>query len=49
VLAAPSKVPEVEASKAAIDKLIAVAQHEFENVIVDIGSRVDLMDTALFS
>ncbi len=49
VLAAPSKVPEVEATKAAIDKLMAVAQQEFENVIVDIGSRVDLMDSALFS
>jgi Flp pilus assembly CpaE family ATPase len=48
VLAAPSKVPEVEASVAAIEKLIAVARQEFDQVIVDVGSRVDLMGTALF-
>jgi len=48
VLAAPSKVPEVEASDVAIDKLIAVARQEFDNVIVDVGSRVDLMGTTLF-
>ena len=48
VLAAPSKVPEVEASYAAIEKLITVARQEFDNVIVDVGSRVDLMGTALF-
>ena len=47
VLAAPSKVPEVEASHAAIEKLITVARQEFENVIVDAGSRVDLMGTTL--
>jgi len=49
VLAAPSKVPEVEVSKAAIDKLMGVAREEFDNVIVDVGSRVDLMGTALFN
>jgi Flp pilus assembly CpaE family ATPase len=48
VLAAPSKVPEVEASKAAIDKLMAVARQQFDHVIVDVGSRIDLMNTALF-
>jgi Flp pilus assembly CpaE family ATPase len=48
LLAAPSKVPEVEASKEAIDKLMAVARQEFDNVIVDVGSRIDLMATALF-
>ena len=47
LLAAPSKVPEVEASHAAIEKLITVARQEFENVIVDAGSRVDLMGTTL--
>ncbi len=49
LLAAPSKVPEVEASKAAIDKLMAVARQEFDNVVVDVGSRVDLMGTTLFT
>ena len=45
VLAAPSKVPEVEASKVAIDKLMSVARQQFDHVIVDVGSRIDLMAT----
>src|SRR5208337_526173 len=49
LLAAPSKVPEIEASKAAIDKLMAVARQEFDNVVVDVGSRGDLMGTTLFT
>jgi Flp pilus assembly CpaE family ATPase len=48
VLAAPSKVPKVQASNEAIDKLMSIARQEFENVIVDVGSRLDLMGTALF-
>jgi Flp pilus assembly CpaE family ATPase len=48
VLAAPSKVPKVQASNEAIDKLMNAARGEFENVIVDVGSRLDLMDTSLF-
>lgn len=49
VLAAPGNVPEVEASKVAIARLMAVARREFDNVIVDVGSRIDLMGTALFN
>ena len=48
VLAAPGKFPNYEAHDEAIDKLIAVAQQEFDNVVVDIGSRLDLMGTSLF-
>jgi len=48
LLAAPSKVPEVDASKEAIDRLMSVARSEFDNVVVDLGSRIDLMNTALF-
>jgi Flp pilus assembly CpaE family ATPase len=48
LLAAPSKVPEVEASKEAIDKLMSVARSDFDNVVVDLGSRIDLMNTSLF-
>ena len=48
VLAAPSKVPKVQASNEAIDRLIKAARQQFENVIVDVGSRLDLMGTALF-
>lgn len=48
VLAAPTKVPEVQVSKAAIDKLIAIARHDFDHVIVDVGSRIDVAAKALF-
>ena len=48
MLAAPTKVPEVEVSKDAIDKLIAIARREFDHVIVDVGSRIDVAAKALF-
>jgi Flp pilus assembly CpaE family ATPase len=48
VLAAPGKFPQYDASKEAIDKLIAVARQDFDNVVIDMGSRLDLMGTSLF-
>jgi pilus assembly protein CpaE len=48
VLAAPGKFPQFHASNEAIDKLMTVARQEFDNVVVDVGSRLDLTDTALF-
>ena len=48
VLAAPGKFPTYEASTDAIDRLVAVARQDFENVVVDMGSRLDLMGTSLF-
>ena len=48
VLAAPGKVPEASPSTDAIDKLMKVARKVYTNVIVDVGSRVDLMTTTLF-
>jgi Flp pilus assembly CpaE family ATPase len=48
VLAAPGKFPTYDASAEAIDRLISVARQDFENVIVDMGSRLDLMGTSLF-
>lgn len=47
VLAAPTDFPEIEAPKEALDKLLAVARQSFDYVVVDAGSRVDLMGTAL--
>ena len=47
VLAAPSKVPDVPPPSAAIDKLIRVARAIFDFVVVDLSSRVDLMNSAL--
>ncbi len=48
VLAAPGKFPEYHAENEAIDRLLAVARQEFDNIIVDVGSRLDLTGTALF-
>jgi Flp pilus assembly CpaE family ATPase len=48
VLAAPTKVPEVEVTRVAIRKLISIARHEFDQVIVDVGSRIDVGAKALF-
>jgi Flp pilus assembly CpaE family ATPase len=48
VLAAPGKFPNYDASDESIDKLIAVARQDFDNVVIDMGSRLDLMGTSLF-
>jgi pilus assembly protein CpaE len=48
VLAAPGKFPQFQASTEAIDKLLEIAREEFDNVVVDVGSRLDLTDTALY-
>ncbi|MGP8176094.1 MAG: hypothetical protein ACLP7O_16325 [Terracidiphilus sp.] len=48
VLAAPGKFPQFDASDEAVDKLLAVARQDFDNVVIDLGSRLDLMGTALF-
>ena len=48
VLAAPGKFPLFHATTEAIDKLMAVARQEFDNVVVDVGSRLDLSDTSLY-
>ncbi len=48
MLAAPTKVPDIEVSKGAIDKLIAIARREFDHVIVDVGSRIDVAAKVLF-
>jgi len=48
VLAAPTNVPEVEVSKESIDKLISIARREFDHVVVDVGSRIDVAAKTLF-
>ena len=48
VLAAPGKFPQFQPSNEAIDKLLSVARQEFDNVVVDVGSRLNLPETALF-
>lgn len=48
VLAAPGKFPGYQASNEAIDKLLSVARQNFDNIVIDVGSRLDLTGTALF-
>jgi pilus assembly protein CpaE len=48
VLAAPTDLPDSQPPIEAIDKLIAVMRENYQYVVVDIGSRVDLMGSALF-
>lgn len=48
VLAAPGKMVPFQSSTEAIDRLINVARQEFECVVVDTGSRFDLLGTSLF-
>ena len=48
VLAAPGKFPQSQSSDEAIDKLLSVARRRFDNVVVDMGSRLDLTGTQLF-
>lgn len=48
VLAAPSEFPKSEPPIEAIDKLLAVARQNFDYIVVDAGSRLDLKQTSLF-
>ena len=49
VLAAPSDFGSDQLGRESLDKLLSIARHDYEYIVVDVGSRVDLMDTALFS
>jgi pilus assembly protein CpaE len=48
VLAAPGKFTRTESTSESIDRLIAVARQDFDYVVVDSGSRLDLVGTTLF-
>ncbi len=48
VLAAPSELATAQFSEDAINKLLEVARQEFDYVVVDAGSRLDLQQTHLF-
>jgi len=48
VLAAPGRFLQYQASPEAIDWLLRVARKEFDNVVVDLGSKLDLMSTAAY-
>jgi pilus assembly protein CpaE len=48
VLAAPGKFPHYQPTSEAIEKLLSVARQEFDNVVVDLGSRFNPQETSLF-
>jgi pilus assembly protein CpaE len=48
VLAAPGEFPKDQPPLEAFDKLLAIARQGFNYVVVDAGSRIDLMDSSLF-
>jgi pilus assembly protein CpaE len=49
VLAAPSELTPCQASNDAVDRLLTLARQEFDYVVVDAGSRLDLQRTVLFN
>jgi pilus assembly protein CpaE len=49
VLAGPSQLSATHLSDDAIDKLVEVARQEFDFVVVDAGSRLELQSTKLFA
>lgn len=48
VLAAPGDFPSSQPTLEGIDKLIDIARQTFSYVVVDVGSRIDLMESTLF-
>jgi pilus assembly protein CpaE len=48
VLPAPTDLSDVVATKEAVDKLLSVTRDIYDYVVVDAGSRIDLMDSTLF-
>jgi pilus assembly protein CpaE len=48
VLAAPTDLPDKDTTPEAIDKLMVVTREKYDYVVVDAGSRLDLMESALF-
>lgn len=48
VLAAPGKFTQSQTTHDDVDKLLAVARQEFEFVVVDAGTRLDLAESSLF-
>jgi len=49
VLAAPGVIAPAQVSNEAIDRLLEVALEQFDYVVVDAGSKLDLQDTRLFN
>lgn len=48
MLAAPGRFVQYQADNRSIERLIQVARQEFDNVVLDLGSKLDLMGTAAY-
>jgi pilus assembly protein CpaE len=48
LLAAPGRFVQYQASDWSIERLIQVARQEFDNVVLDLGSKLDLMESAAY-
>ncbi|MGB8028908.1 MAG: AAA family ATPase [Terracidiphilus sp.] len=48
VLAAPGRFTQFQADSEGINRLLQVARREFDNVVVDLGSRLELMGTSAY-
>ena len=48
VLAAPNEFPPTLATNAAVDRLISISRQNFDYVVVDAGSRIDLRGSAVY-
>jgi pilus assembly protein CpaE len=48
LLAAPGRFLQYQANTEAIDWLLRIARQEFDNVVVDLGSKLDLMGTSAY-
>lgn len=48
VLAAPGKFTQIQTTHDDVDKLLGVARQDFDFVVVDAGTRLDLADSSLF-
>jgi pilus assembly protein CpaE len=48
VLSAPAEFPVTAVTPELMEKLLAVARQSFDYVVIDAGSRIDLMNSALF-
>jgi len=49
VLAAPTELPDKQVTSDALDKLLRIARENYAYVVVDAGSRIDLMSSSLFA
>jgi pilus assembly protein CpaE len=48
LLAAPGRFVQYKLDPSALERIIRIARQEFDNVVLDIGSKLDLMDTIVY-